>query len=286
MANKIKELTDVLMDEFDENDHITFLTKEMDAGDLALANGYYEQAWDHYSKLYAYKGTTSEKTNYVRSNGARRLCKLMQEIPTSHEFVSHLIKTDPDLVRRSRTKNISNDFARKFIGRKYLVIAADDYNDVDAIVEYALNCVGKGHAKSFVFEYNDRDAQIGLQWANRLVNHHIDQYRAYGYMVRAIYHFARYTKTKSSEEATLFCDNVLEAKREYGLKNEYTLYFYAHMCANPNFQHYNGGKHYNPKEGYKLYCQVVDTAQDPDLVASARNIKNMLETKYPSKIGH
>ena len=52
MANKIKELTDVLMDEFDENDHITFLTKEMDAGDLALANGYYEQAWDHYSKLY------------------------------------------------------------------------------------------------------------------------------------------------------------------------------------------------------------------------------------------
>ena len=289
MAKKIKGLTDVMVDyqhEEDEADDLgEKLKAHLQAGNVAMENGYYEQAWDHFYTVYSSKDTKATYYNYYRGEGAYSLCKLMQEIPNDDELITKLIETDTDLVRKSKQKHVSNEFARKYLGRIYLVFAADTCGSLAAMAEYALNCVGSGHKKSFVFDYNDRDAQVGLQWANKLISSNDSDYKAIGYMVHAKYHFARYTKTKSTEECKLFCDNVISAKNLVGeTNNEYTLYFFAHMCANPNFKDYNNGYYYNPKKGYELYCKVIETATDPDLVASATNIKAMLETKYSTKI--
>ncbi len=284
MAKKIKELTDALLDREYEDKYEQYET-EKSAADLALENECYEQAWNHYYNLYSLKDHTIKGLSYYKGQGAHGLCKVMQQIPNDHEFVEKLIQTDPDLVRRAKERHISNEFARKFVGRKYLVYAADDCGYYPAMEEYALNCVGKGHKKSFVFEYNERDAQVGYQWGKRLVNAKDGHYQAVGYMVQAIYHFALYRKTKDIEEGAAFCDCVMKARELEGDDNEYALCFYAHMCADPKFKFYEDGRYYNPKKGYELFCRVVNEATDPDLIKSASNIKSLLETKYPTMIG-
>ena len=65
---------------------------------------------------------------------------------------------------------------------------------------------------------------------------------------------------------------------------QYSKYFYAHMCCDPKFDFYEQGRHYNPKEGYLLFKEVAQYATDPDIKASAKNIKETLEKKYPSMI--
>lgn len=284
MAKKIKELTDVLLDEKFENVKDKWRA-ELDAANLALSNECYEQAWEHFYKLYELKDSSIPNLMYYKGEGAYGLCRIMQEIPDTHEMVNNFMETDPDLVRKNKVRYVSNDYARKYIGRKYLLYAADDCGFYPAMSEYALNCVGKGPKKSFVFDYNDRDAQTGYQWGTRLINSHEKTYRAVGYMVHAIYHFARYRKSKDLEEGRLFCDDVISARDLVGDKNQYVVYFYAHMCADPKFQFYDGGKHYDVQKGYDLFCKVLEIATDPDLIASATNIKSTLETKYSKKIG-
>lgn len=281
MAKKIKELTE-LMIEGAENDK---LFAELKAGYLALDNECYSQAWEHFYNLYSYDNKSDSSMREYKGRGAYGLCRVMQECPNEDELVTQLMETDADLIRRSKTKVVSRDYARKYIGRKYLVFAADQCEYESAIMEYALNCVGHGRKKSFVFDYNDRDAQVGLHWANRLLASKDAECKAIGHIVHAKYHFGLFTRAKSKEECRLFCENVIAARDLVGEDNEYVQYFLAHVCANPNFKDYQDGEYYDPKKGYQLFKRVVETAEDPDLVYSANNIKAMLETKYPSKIG-
>jgi hypothetical protein len=282
VAKKIKELTTLFVESGNLDD-------EMKAANLALKNQAYSQAWEHFYNLYSLTDSKIPSFNYYRGHGAYGLCKVMQECPNEDELVTHLMQTDPELVRKGKLRTITPKFAREYIGRKYLVFAADTCALFPAIVEYALNCVGCGHAKSFVYKYNDIDAQIGLQWAKQLIEVSKDPtHQSIGHIVYAKYHFARYTQYKYPEEIRLFCERVLTALNLVGEKyldrHEYVMYFYAHVCANGNFKDFEQGKYYDTKKGYQLFCKVVETAKDPDLVVSANNIKTMLETKYPSKI--
>lgn len=284
MTKKIKGLTDVLLNRSYDNIDEKYIN-EIKGAYLALDNECYEQAWEHFYELYSVKNSDVTNPKYIRGQGAFGLCKVMQEIPDNHEFVKHLIETDADLVRKAKMRFVSSEYARKYIGRRYLVYSADDCGFYPAMVEYALNCVGKGPKKSFVFEFNDRDASVGYQWGIRLVNSDVSEYKAMGYMVQAITYFSKYLKTKEKEYGRDFCDKVLEAKKLVGEDNEYVSYFYAHICTDPKFAFYENGKHVDIKKGYQIFCRVIDEATDPDLIASSVNIKNALENKYPSKIG-
>jgi hypothetical protein len=287
--NKIKDLTDVLVDGEGKR-QADILEADLKAGLVALESGYYKQAWDHFYGLYAMTFAESKLDKheeseffYIKGEAAYGLCKVMQEVSPKDDLIQEIMTTDPDLVRKAKTKSISPDFARKFVGRKYLKYAADDCGNYGAMIEYAQNCVASGHSKSFVFDYNDRDAQIGVQWANRILLSGSRIHKAHAYMIHAKYHFARFTREKNKEEAQAFCENVMAGMAQ-DESNEYVKYFYAHICSNPNFQTFEGGKHFNPKRGYELFAEVMEIATDPDIASSARNIKTMLETKYPQKI--
>jgi len=287
----VVKLTINKKDNFDfEND---FLDVKGDIeGKLIDAKSFYEegdyrQSWDYYNEIYTlkYPGSAISTEEYYKFKGeaAYGMCKIMQMIPFNDELIDYLMEHDKELKMKSKMKNIKGETAKKIVGRRCLKYAADDCGYIPAIIEYALNCVGHGHKKSFVFEYNDQDAQVGLQWANKLINQGEPHPKSIGYSVYAKYHFARYTKTKSLEDARLFCENVLNAKN-CDEDDQYVLYFYAHMCTNPNFQKYENGKYADTKKGYELFGRVIEIADDPDLIYSAKKIKVTLETKYPDKI--
>lgn len=284
MAKKIKELTSVMTAREDLPETMRY-EEELNGARLALDNGCYEQAWQHYYNLYCIEPNKDLPLNNYRGKGALGLCKVLQSIPADHEIVTNLMETDPDLLRRKSQKTITNSFARRFVGRKYLFYAADECEYYPAMFEYALNCLGKGPKNSFIFEYNDRDAQTGVQWANKLIQSKDKKQRACGYIVKAIYYFARYTKNgKSPEEGKDFCNHVLLAKDFNGLENEYTLYFYGHMITDPNFARFENGRHYNVRYGYELLNKYLEKGTDPDLIASAKRIIAALDTKYKSKL--
>jgi len=266
-------------DEFSEKD---FYNK-MDSANKALEERRYEDSWNEFFELYSLK-KSKVISKELCGEAAYGLCRVMKAIPINHQFIKQFIETDKELVKKSKTRAVSNDYARKYIGRKYLVYAADDCNYYPAIEEYALNCVGKGPKNSFVFEYNDQDAEVGLHWALKLLNSPDLNHQTVGYMVRAIYYFGRYRKTKSYLDADAFCDNVIEAKKLTEDTNEYQVYYYGHVCADPNFKNYKDGKYYNPKVGYEYFLRAREIVADPDLVESANKIIVMLETKYPTMI--
>ena len=218
MAKEIKELTNIMIEEQEFDSQSDRWKAEIDAAYIALENQCYKQAWDHFYKVHSLTFSESKLAKerehdfyYFKGEASHGLCKVVQEIPNDDEFVKYLIETDRDLIRKSKSKNVSGRYARSFIGRKYLKYAADDCGYYPAMIEYALNCVGSGHKKSFVFEYNDRDAQVGLQWANRILLSSFKEHKAHGYAIYAKYYFARYSASKSQDDLLKFCDNVMSA---------------------------------------------------------------------------
>ena len=276
----IDELLDLLEANFkdelgDEN------IVELDEGSKALVRGDFEEAWENF---YAISNSKDPALHSYKGEAMYGLFRVMQEIPLEHEFLQHLINIDTGLIKKSKTKQITKEYGRAFIARKYLRLSADDYNYYPAVVEYALNCVGSGGKNSFVFKYNDQDALVGLAWADILIRSNVDEIKGKGHIVHAKYHFARCLETKSPEEVRLFCENVIAAKDLLPDDDEYILYFYGMMCAQPMFKSFEQGTYYNPKKGYELFCKVIPIAQDPDIVESASKIKAMFETKYSSMI--
>ena len=117
-------------DEFSEKE---FYVK-MDSAEALLEEGRYEDAWNEFFELYSLK-KSKKISKELCGEAAYGLCKVMKAIPVNHPFIKHFIDTDPELVKKSATRAVSNDYARKYIGRKYLVYAADDCNYYPAIEE-------------------------------------------------------------------------------------------------------------------------------------------------------
>ena len=195
VGKKIKELTGLMLDAEYKDIHELYRAKDS-AVSLALKNGCYEQAWKHCEDLFNRK-----LPDFVKYNGSRELyraraaygfCTIMKEIPSDHEFLDYFIKNDPDLIRKSADKEISREYAREFIGRKYLYYAADECGYSPAIIEYALNCIGRGHKNSFIYEYNELSARTGLEWADVLIDSKDIMGRATGYVIYAFYYLNKY----------------------------------------------------------------------------------------------
>lgn len=279
MADKVKNLTDILCDGTVET--------EIKSGNVALKNKAYEQAWEHFYKVYNAKDTTNDEKGLA----CYELFTVMTEMPLTDPFLKKLISIDPDLIRMSKTKEISNEYARRYIGRKYLEKSAQ-YNYKNGLIEYGLSCVDCAPQGGFPYKFNEENASSGLDWAHIMKRSDDREIRAAAYIIYSKYYFVKRTeelKQGASREGETnivkeYGDNAIKASKD-APNDQYVNYFLAHLYANPLFKGYKKGTYYNPKKGYDLFCKVLETGNDPELMKSAREVKYMLETKYPTKIG-
>lgn len=249
-------------------------------GKESLLNEYYEEAWESFVSVFNNKKASKE----YRGEAGYWLCEVMKKIPVNDKFISELICKDTDLIRKSKLKTVTNEYARTFLGRKYLRKAADDYGHLESLKNYTMYCFGHGSERSFAYQYDNKDALVGLQWIKRLMLIEEDEAQALGYAMKCKYHIVQYTKNKNPQDIIDFCDNAIKAIELVGETNGYVTYYYAFVCSDPSFKEYNEGEYYNPKKGYEMFVKTIELLDDPIVIADCKKRKQWFESKFPDLI--
>lgn len=268
MEKKIKELTDLLTDG-------TYDT-EVKCSIVAFESEMYEQAWEHLNNVYNAKDANVEQ----KGKAAYYMCCVLKKIPNDHPIIKQLMEEDKDLIKISASKPITNEYARKYMGRKYLKFGAE-CDCFEALREYGLNCVGSGANDDFKFEYNEANAEAGLAWANRMIKNSDKNVRVIGYAIQAKHYFIK--SLKDPNFSNTFCDCALKAHNE-SPNNQYSLYFMGQVYASPSFAKYKNGQYHNPAKGYENFCRVIECGNDEQIVGSSLEYKKMFEEKFPNMI--
>ena len=255
------------------------LESEMSSALEAYESEDYEIAWEYYLKVYNSKKASREQ----KAESSYMLCEIMKVISIDSQLISDLMNNDIGLKKVALTKPVTPEYTRKYIGRKYLKTSAD-YDYIKGLVEYGLSCVDCGPKKNFNYEYNDENAEVALAWADKMIRYDNIEVKQAAYIIYAKYYFVKCKSDNTDFYVNLYGDNVLNAK-ELNEEDQYVNYFLGHLYANPKFKKYKDEEYYNPKEGYEYFQKVVDVADDPLLLQSAKEIIHMLETKYPTMIG-
>lgn len=245
-------------------------------GKEALEDRKFEKAWTSFLKVFDDKKASKK----YRGEAGNLLCKVMKEIPLENELLDKLITTDTDLKKKSRIKVVTNDYARIFLGRKYLRKAADDFEHLASLKEYTAYCFGHGPERSFAYQYEDKDALVGLQWINKLMLVDDDEAQALGHAMKCKYHIVQYTKHKNPQDRVDFCDNAVKAYDLVGETNGYVTYYYAFVCADPSLKAYEEGKYHDPKRGYEMFVKTIELSDDPIVVADCKKRKQWFEDKF------
>lgn len=270
MAEKIKNLTDLISD--------GTVSSELSCGKIALENKIYDQAWEHLEKAYSSLDATTEQIGEACYN----MYIIMKEISSNDPLIEKLKNTDADLKRIGKSKPLTNEYVRKYIGRKYLKNSAEcDYKQ--GLIEYGLSCVGCGDKNAFVYECNEANLDAGIAWAERMLKYDDRDLKHTAHIIYSKYYFVKCVENPLQSYVRGFGNHILEA-RNIKLYDEYTNYFLGHLYANPMFSKYSNGSYYNIKEGYNLFYKVIRNGKDPSLVSSARDIYHMIETKFPRAI--
>lgn len=257
---------------------------EMENGEDALHNKDYMSAWNHFYKAYNlkkdfYKSKRVSPKNVNDEDYAKScyfLAQIIKEIGNKDELIERLRNEDEDLI----ANKYKGSKARKFIGRKYLKLAADkDYHP--AIVEYALNCIGYAPQGKLDFEYNESNLETALYWANTVMKKHKNKYvSAMGYCIDAIYCLDEYKKTKDEGNLNKFADSILEANK---INNEnfdqYITYHLGYLYSFPKLESYKDGKYFNYSNGIRAFEEVIEKGSDEYLIRNAKKLKEGLE-KY------
>lgn len=255
---------------------------EMKIGEEALYNKDYISAWEHFYKAYNlkkefYKSKRVSTKNVNDEDYAKScyfLAQIIKEIGNRDELIEKLRNEDEDLI----TNKYKGSKARKFIGRKYLKLAADkDYHP--AIVEYALNCIGYAPQGRLDFEYNDNNLETALYWANTIMKKHKNKYvSAMGHCIDAIYCLDEYKKTQDEKELNKFADSILEANKINGDSfDQYIAYHLGFLYAFPKLENYKGGKYYDYSKGLNLFEEVIEKGSDEYIIRAAKKLKEALE---------
>ena len=270
MANKIKDLTNIISD--------GTIEKEIKCGIIALKSEMYEQAWNHLIKAYNSKEATKEE----KGEAGYQICSLMKDIPSSDPLIKKLMETDKDLIRLIKTKPVTKEYAKKYIGRKYLRMAAE-YGYSAALIEYGLACVNFGKENDFVFEYNKENEEAAFAWANIMKKHSNEYVRQAAHIIYAKCYFVKAIDSNTPSIINSFGDNVIQAE-SIDTNSQYVKFFKAHLNANPKFKDYKNGQYFNIKEGYDKFCLLASTASDPSVKKSAIELKNLFDKKYHSAL--
>lgn len=255
-------------------------------GQIALDNKRYEEAWDNLYSAYKmkkdfFKSKRVSIKNIDDEDYAKTcyfLAQIMKEIKATNSLIDKVKKEDEDLLKN----HYSGAKARKFLGRKYLKLAADkDYPA--AIVEYALNCIGYAPHGKLDFEYNKENLETALYWANNVMKKHRNKYvSAMGFCIHAIYCLDEYKETKDSTHLLEFAKNILEAQKinDYNFE-QYITYYLGYLYSFPKMEEYNDGEYYDANKGYKAFSDVINLGSDDYLIRNAKKLKEGIEKAYP-----
>lgn len=257
---------------------------ELENGQDALNNGNFIEAWDHLYKAYTlkhefFKSKRVSQKNVDDEDFAKTcylLAQVIKEVDSKDELIDKLTKEDEELIK-NKYKGAK---ARRFIGRKYLKLAADkDYSP--AIIEYALNCIGYAPQGKLDYEYNQNNLETALYWANSVMKKHKNQYvSAIGYCIHAIYCLDEYKNNKDETALQKFADYILEANNIYnGEFDQYITYYLGYLYSFPKLENYEKGKYFNYKEGLKMFEQVIEKGSDSYIIRNAKKLKEAIE-KY------
>ena len=277
MGQNVNNLTEILCDG-------TFDT-EVKAGRVALENQAYEQAWNHFYKLY----TSNQITKTQKGEASYYLYEVMKKTPVHDPLIGKLLRSDPGLIKKAQMETVSFDYARRYIGRKYLEDSAQ-YEYSQGMIEYGLSCVDCADEGGFPYKFNEYNGTTGVEWAQKMLE--IEKRKGPGkadrkvkaaaYIILSKYYYVqRANECKTGTSITIensivrdFCENAFNAQAQ-GIKDEYICYFMAQVYSNPLFKCYEGGKHYNLAEAKELFEWVEENAHDPKLKESAKDFKNL-----------
>lgn len=268
------------------NEELNTFEELVNNGEKALENKKYIDAWDNFysafktKKEYFKSKRISEKN--INDQDYAKVCyflaQVIKEIKPDSDLLSKLMDEDEDLIKNK----YKGSKARKFLGRKYLKMAADkDYPA--AIVEYALNCIGYAPQGKLDYEYNRNNLDTAVYWANNIMKKHINKYvSAMGYCINAIYCLDNYIQSKDSKELENFADNILEAdKINEGKFEQYITYHLGYLHAFPELETYKNGEYHDFSKGYKAFCEVVELGSDAYLIRNAQKLKESIEKYHP-----
>ena len=277
MGKNIDNLTEILCDGTFES--------EVNAGRVALENNAYEQAWNHFYKLY----TSNQITKMQKGEASYYLYEVMKKTPSYDPLINKLSKSDPGLIKKSQMESVSLEYARRYIGRKYLEDSAQ-YEYSQGMIEYGLSCVDCADEGGFPYKFNEYNGTTGVEWAHKMLD--IEQKKGPGkadrkvkaaaYIILSKYYYVQRTNecrkgasfTEENSIVREFCSNAMKAQAQ-GIKDEYICYFMAQVYSNSLFKCYEGGKYYNLSEAKELFEWVEEHAHDPKLKESAKDFKEL-----------
>lgn len=260
----------------------------LDEFDESLANGKnnyekkrYTAAWQDFYNAYKLKKNYFKSKRVTEKNINDKdyalvcyyLAQVLKNIQDD-ELLDTIVENDEDTIKNG----YKGEKARKFLGRKYLKLAADKDND-DAIVEYALNCMGYAPQGKLDFSYNKDNQEIALYWAKNIMKSSKNIYVAsMGYCIHAIYCLDRYKETNDEKYLNDFASNILIAKDKNNDQfNEYIYFYLGYLYSFPKLKDYEDGRYFDYQKGYDMFSEVYDKADDYYLIRNARSLKEKLK---------
>jgi len=200
----------------------------------------------------------------------------MKKINGKDPLILKLMKEDEGL----KVNKYKGAKARKFIGRKYLKLAADKDYPL-AIIEYALNCIGYAPKGKLDYEYNEDNLDTALYWANNVMKKHRNKdVSAMGYCIDAIYCLDKYKIDKDESMLEKFAENILEANKINEEKfQQYITYYLGYLYSYPKLENYENGKYFDYEKGLNAFDEVISKGDDSYLIRAAKKLKEGIE-KY------
>lgn len=257
---------------------------ELENGQDALNDKNFIEAWDHLYKAYTLKNEFFKRKRVNQKNiddedfakTCYLLAQVIKETTSKDELIEKLTREDEELI----ANKYKGAKARRFIGRKYLKLAADkDYSP--AIVEYSLNCIGYAPQGKLDYEYNQNNLETALYWANSVMKKHKNTYvSAMGYCIHAIYCLDQYKNNKDEEALQKFGDYILQADASNeGKFDQYIAYHLGYLYSFPKLENYESGKYFSYAKGIDMFEQVIKKGSDSYLIRNAKKLKEAVE-KY------
>jgi len=279
--NKINNLTDVMTRGKEYRSDFYKFMANMKVANVARANGCYSQAWEHYYNIYLLKYNdghfTDKDFEQLKGEAAYKLCKILQNVSSDDSIVRTLAAMDRELMEISRKNDcyIDGDDARTIIGRRFLYEAAN-YNYTYAKYEYALNCLGYGTKKSFVYDRNDETSKVAVEWAENMLDSNRKLEKLCGEIIYGLYNYHEYKKSREYYgDGQRFCESVMRVKK-YNSKDAYSAFLYAIMISDPDL------KCFDPKLAYQYFGEIMEATSDETLYTVSNSKRKMLKYKYPS----
>lgn len=261
------------------------LNSQIKLGLTELNNENYEQAWDCFYKVYNTKMTKTED----KGKACYFLYYIMKVLNDDNDFVNNIKNIDADLGRMISNKEVSKDYPRRYIGRKYLEKSAQ-YGYSLGLIDYSVMCVGYG---AFAYKDEMKNIQAGLDWAAVMEDNKDGKVRAIAYMIYAKYNYMKrvleYKEDQKNDSVDLsketilvknFGENILKAYKEDS-DNQYIKYYLSVLYSNVLFSAYENKEYYDPKKGYDILCELSEECDDDKLLSEIYDFKKVIKKHYP-----